>query len=187
MAFVRGRIVVYTIGDLDEWIDSRRQSDGVELRCSDGRVGAGLDIKADGGHILAPPSSRTEGHYQWIAGGPRDLQEAPGWLVGAARPPVHVFAPRPITELPRASSRYVQKALEEELRRVETAANGTRRATLNSAAFALGGLIKAGVLDESSTAEALLTHAIATGLSSHEARITIAHAFEDAPERRLAR
>lgn len=106
---------------------------------------------------------------------------------GASAARVPTYRPKPITEPPRASTRYVQAALEGELRRVETAINGTRRSTLNSAAFALGGLVKAGALDESSTAEALLTRAIATGLSSHEARITISHAFEDAPSRRLAR
>ena len=44
----------------------------------------GIDIKADGGYVLAPPSNHVQGIYQWEAGcSPRDreLADVPGWLL----------------------------------------------------------------------------------------------------------
>lgn len=35
------------------------------VRCSSGRLAPGVDVKADGGYVLAPPSVREEGVYSW--------------------------------------------------------------------------------------------------------------------------
>lgn len=53
------------------------------LRCSSGRVGQGIDIKADGGYVIAPPSVHLSGRaYEWAVGRGPDvpLAEMPRWL-----------------------------------------------------------------------------------------------------------
>jgi predicted P-loop ATPase len=65
-----------------------------------GRAGwrPGLDIKADGGYIVAPPSTHASGsRYAWIA--PRaEVAPAPAWLVAATDPPVRpVVVAAPVT------------------------------------------------------------------------------------------
>jgi putative DNA primase/helicase len=67
---------------------------GVEIRNSAGMLGAGLDVRGDGGYIVAPPSSHATGaRYRWQEDhSPADLglAELPAWLlsmVTASRQP----------------------------------------------------------------------------------------------------
>jgi len=58
---------------------------GRYLRCKDGVLGAGIDIKADGGYVVAPPSLHRSGkRYAW------ELSHFPGEIAVAA-PPDWVF------------------------------------------------------------------------------------------------
>lgn len=45
----------------------------------------GVEIKADGGYIVAPPSNHVLGQYRWDEGQPRDLVDAPEWLQKAPK------------------------------------------------------------------------------------------------------
>ena len=56
---------------------------GVEVRNSAGKLGRGLDIRGDGGYVVAPPSIHPNGkQYQWVVS-PRDfpLADMPEWMV----------------------------------------------------------------------------------------------------------
>ena len=74
----------------------------------------------------------------------------------------------------RGASRYAEVALSRELERVALAASGERNTVLNRAAFALGQLACAGLLDPGAVAAALGGAAMATGLDRREIEKTLA-------------
>jgi len=66
--------------------------EGVVVRCSAGQLGPGLDVRADGGYVVAPPSLHVSGRrYQWESSGdPDEVEVAPlpdGWLSRLTAPP----------------------------------------------------------------------------------------------------
>lgn len=80
--------------------------EGVSVRCSAGQLGAGLDVRGDGGYVVAPPSLHQSGRrYAWEAGSdPDEVDVAPmpgGWMerltarprsvVGVGAPAAEVF------------------------------------------------------------------------------------------------
>jgi len=58
---------------------------GRSVPCSTGKVAPGIDVKADGGYIILPPSAHTSGReYCWLIGqepGDCDIAAAPDWLL----------------------------------------------------------------------------------------------------------
>ncbi len=58
-----------------------RVSTGAAIRNSAGVLGKGLDIRADGGYVVAPPSLHPSGLlYEWLAP-EQPLADAPAWLL----------------------------------------------------------------------------------------------------------
>lgn len=58
---------------------------GKDLRNSAAKLGKGLDIRGEGGYVVAPPSIHESGRpYAWAKPKPR-IGEAPAWLVNALR------------------------------------------------------------------------------------------------------
>jgi len=81
-------------GPLPETVESQTGGGGRHLLfawpgrpvpCSTGKVAPGIDIKADGGYIILPPSTHASGRdYCWLIGqepGDCDLAHAPDWLL----------------------------------------------------------------------------------------------------------
>jgi len=56
---------------------------GVEIRNSAGKLGKGLDIRGDGGYVVAPPSRHPNGkYYEWIVKPSQfALAEMPEWMI----------------------------------------------------------------------------------------------------------
>jgi hypothetical protein len=53
----------------------------VEIRCSTGKLGDGLDVRGDGGYVVAPPSIHFTGRrYQWTDS-TAEIAPAPDWLL----------------------------------------------------------------------------------------------------------
>lgn len=64
---------------------------GVTIRNSSGLLGPGIDVRAEGGYVVAPPSWHESGRqYEWEAGrAPGDLKAAvvPAWIVALLTTP----------------------------------------------------------------------------------------------------
>jgi hypothetical protein len=141
------------------------------LPSSVGRLGRGLDIRAEGASIVAPPSRHASGdHYRWAAGATQP-PPAPGWLIRLAQPdPIDAHI-SPL-ELRREVGRYAEAAIGREIDEVARAAPGTRNQRLNLAAWRLGQLVGGEMAGEALVAEALMAAAASAGLSPHESRLT---------------
>jgi hypothetical protein len=129
----------------------------------------GIDLRAAGGYVVAPPSAHgSGGRYRWLER-PEDIAPAPGWLRPAPRvsratapPPTHV-----------GDTPYGLAAVAGEVAHVRLAPVGSRNHELNRAAFALGQLVGAGHLTHDITSAALVDAAIAAGLPEREAQRTV--------------
>ena len=150
--------------------------DGVDLPCSAGKVGPGIEIRSAGGYVVLPPSVNEAGPYVWL----NRLPPAPlpqSWIDRLAR------KPRPKHSMPcptisaTLSTAYGRAALETECRAVASEPAGSRNARLNEAAFACGQLVAGGELVESEALTALEQAAAACGLGDHEAQRTIQSGF----------
>ena len=147
---------------------------GAKLGNDAGRaLGPGLDVRADGGIVIAPPTRHLSGRrYQW-ADGP--LAPLPAWIAARlerAAPPTAASHPA-VPELPAGATRYGAAALAEEGAAVARAAEGFRNHTLNRAAFRMGQLVSGGEVASADATDYLLSSAMTAGLSEVEARGTI--------------
>ena len=149
---------------------------GTTIPNSASRIGPGIDIRGDGGYVIAPPSRHPSGHtYQWETGTPP--QPLPGWLRHAALPPPTPRPTRPAQPVV-AGDRWARAAAEGELQRVRTAPEGTRNTTLNRSAFRLGQIAATGLLDPDATYDHLVGAAIDAGLTPTEAECTTRSGLE---------
>ncbi len=138
---------------------------------STGLLGRGLDVRGNGGYIVAAPSRLRSGSYEWL----KDplstrIAPAPDWLLALLLPREHV---EPVAEACADPQRYAEAALARELANLATAPIGERNARLNNAAFALGRFVLDGVLPGELVVRCLHEVAVAKGLPSAEAERTI--------------
>lgn len=56
--------------------------EGERIKNSVSKVGSKLDVRADGGYVIAPPSIHPNGSvYQWDENSSNEIAEAPDWLI----------------------------------------------------------------------------------------------------------
>jgi Bifunctional DNA primase/polymerase, N-terminal len=141
------------------------------------RVGLlpGVDWRGRGGLIVAPPSHHASGgRYVWARFLTAALPTVPAGLWRLLVPPPTARTTLPPAPAPTGrGGGYGRAALARERAAVATAPPGRRNATLNRAAFNLGQLVAAGLLDTDQVRAVLLAAAAEAGNPEAKARATI--------------
>ena len=154
-------------GSIHFWF---RYPTDMEIGNSASRLAPGLDVRGEGGMVLAPPSIKPgKGKYQWRNQLP--IAAAPEWLNQLARdaskkkPKREVSADRPAVHIPPPppGASRAEVVLHNECHRVAQAARGTRNAQLNASSFAVGRFVGAGLLDEPRAIQAMVDASKANG------------------------
>ncbi len=144
----------------------------------------GLDVRGEGGYIVAAPSRHVSGGlYEWLRGDDGNYPpraELPAWLVDLLVKPERPAAPAeaPMPAPSAGSTRYGLAALEAEAAEVRATPEGARNHRFNAACFAAGQLVSGGELDAGTAEAALIAAALAAGLPEREARSTFRSGFE---------
>ena len=152
----------------------------VAVPCSAGRVAPGVDIRADGGYAVCPPSvhPRTGRPYRWVGAHP--LSEMPSALVLACQP-VHQV---PATTGTRSTSltgaagiSRPDRLLSAILERVTQAPEGTRRNTLYGAARGVARMVAAGAITTGDAWSVLTDAGRTAGQSERDIRRAVEGGF----------
>ena len=182
----------------------KHPGNGIKIKSSASEIGRGIDIRGDGGMVIAPPTVRPGvGVYRWINRNP--IADMPDWLIELTKgkqPPkpkrlsirerAQAAVRRWQTDRLRALPGYGTAALEYEIGDLAKTAEGSRNHALNRSAFNLFQLVHDGQLDRSDVERHLIDACAANGLIEDRAgrlaiEATIRSAFKGAaakPRRR---
>lgn len=153
------------------------------------RIKPGLDVRGDGGYVVAPPSVHPDGSvYEWtIHPENQPFADLPSALADLIAPierkdlpaesctnSEETFAPFGLGGIPRA----YRKEIEQLFGQLAQAKEGQRNDTLNRVAFALGQLSICGVVDGDWAQNELSAIAEQVGLSASESEATIESGFD---------
>jgi hypothetical protein len=160
-----------------------RQPDGERVGNRPGRLPDGIDVRGDGGWIVAPGSVRPDGAVWEQADGRPSLVDAypngvpplPIWLADIIRARPENVAPTPHPAPPQSSPshapsspsrerRYAAAALDRSAAELAGVPRGNRNHSANSAAFVMGRMVARGWIDESTVINALFRACEANGL-----------------------
>ncbi|MEI8411446.1 MULTISPECIES: bifunctional DNA primase/polymerase [unclassified Kribbella] len=143
---------------------------------------AGIDIKADGGYVVLPPSihHRTHQPYQWGAGLAEPV-EMPSALIGAClpiAPAVSTARPTgPISTTEAGGISHPERLLDAHLDAVRHAPEGKRRTTLYGAARGVARMVAAGAISYTDAVVALTDVGQQAEQTAREIRAAIAGGF----------
>ena len=141
----------------------------IKIKSSDSKLGAGIDVKGDGGCVTAPPSVNLDGRrYRWLNRGP--IAPMPAWLVELTREqpsPAPTISQRATATIKRpigGPNGYGAAALEYEIDALSHTAPGGRNHQLNRASFSLHQLVGGGELNGAEVERHLIEASTANGL-----------------------
>ncbi|TWD80387.1 bifunctional DNA primase/polymerase-like protein [Kribbella amoyensis] len=143
----------------------------------------GIDIKADGGYVVLPPSihHRTHRPYQWGQTA-TDVEMPPPGLLAACQPPEAAQTPPaglPTTRTGSGGISHPDKLLTAHLAAVRDAPEGKRRTTLYGAARGVARLVAAGAIDRTDAIAVLTDVGHLAQQSDREIRAAINGGFRD--------
>jgi len=162
----------------------RHPGNGIKIKNTASVIGAGIDVRGDGGMVIAPPSVNLDGRrYHWINKLP--IAAMPAWLIELTKEKPRTISERALAAISNtqrrcvfdAPSKYGAAALNNELTNIGRADVGTRNYVLNRAAFSLGQLVAIGMLDAAEVAQRLFDAAIAWG-NPNKDRDVIRHGMQ---------
>lgn len=179
------------VGDGHEWLDDMETKHGalpdtaraitmgggthiffkhVEGIRNRGGLGVAVDVRGDGGYVIAPGSVAGDGRgYEWVDGyGPEHIVDAPQWLLDLVLPPKREHRPADYHYQSGGNTPYVERALEDELRGLATTPQGGRGYQLNASAFSVGQLVSAGAISRADAESELYRAAIACGVAQKD-------------------
>ena len=155
--------------------------EGVEVRCSAGKLGSGLDVRGLGGYAVIAPSVNTSGAYEWLNMlCPAQLPEV--WVRKMAVNRVEaglsarVYAPKIVATM---STHYGRAALVSECRLLAQAPQGTRHDQLFKSVAAIASLVAGGEIVESE-ARVAIAAAIQSWTAGAESEPKTLKTIEDA-------
>lgn len=149
---------------------------GIKIKCSASEIGAGIDVRGDGGMVVAPPSVNPDGRqYRWLNRLP--FAPMPAWLVELTREkprPIPTISQRALAAIRRpingarsvngSGDAYGAASLEYEIDALASTAPGRRNHQLNSASFSLHQLVAGGELDAGEVEHRLIHASVINGL-----------------------
>lgn len=147
------------------------------IPCSTAKIGPGIDVKADGGYVAAPPSVHPNGKiYRWIDASivPTNV---PDWLLQLARKkPAPTISERALSTIKPPNGQpnaYGDAALDREIETLAGAPAGTRNGVLNCCSFKLFQLVAGGELDRAQVIERLIDACHRNGLVADDGWKTV--------------
>jgi putative DNA primase/helicase len=143
---------------------------------------SGIDIRGDGGQVVAPPSISVKGPYSYVE--TAAIADAPAWIIAALREHDKIQRGEPSRLSPAVAPNGVMRAygtaaVKAQAFMLREAPQGERNNTLNRAAFALGQLAPAGIVIEGDAWAALSEAAAACGLGRNETLKTFRSGWQD--------
>jgi Bifunctional DNA primase/polymerase, N-terminal/AAA domain len=130
---------------------------GIEVR-NRGNLEPGIDVRGEGGYVIAPGSVRADGcSYEWTAQ-PDDVADAPPWLLAKVVKPRAKDSKR----LPGSNAPYVEAAIRDEMKTL-VGTFSSRNNQLNDSAFAVGQFVGADALSHAEAETRLYGAATANG------------------------
>jgi hypothetical protein len=158
----------------------RQPAGRAPLGCVKGSLPPGIDVKGNGGYVLAPGAVRQDGTFYGIAADWHDLAEAftagiipeiPEWLVGLIEAPRNVEPLRGPSEGAGPISDYRARAwgiaaMEGEAAKLAATGVGGRNNALNAVAFTLAGKSVSGCLSEGEVFDALWAACVCNGYAT---------------------
>ncbi len=145
----------------------RHPGGGVKIKNSCSEIAPGVDVRGDGGMVVAPPTLRPGvGRYHWRKRIP--IAPMPAWLIELTkqtdRRPSGEKAHRNNSIYVGPGSAYAAVALDREIDALANTGPGARNHALNRASFSLHQLVAGGELDGNEVERCLIEAAIANGL-----------------------
>jgi putative DNA primase/helicase len=157
-------------------------TDRADLRNTAGKLGFKIDVRGEGGYVVAPPSIHPDGTRYAFEDPEVPIEPLPLWLTELMLRPPRTRAAASSVPVPPTrddgGSFTVDQQLEYSCALVAAAEEGTRNDTLNREAFRLGRLVGAGRLVEEVVLERLHEAGLASGLEEQEVDQTVSGALE---------